>query len=306
MTDANEAFKKGEKALKTGVFKWSADYVEGAMYFHQAAKAYKALGIKDQARQAYLKFSHCSEKIDEFFGAAEGLAEAAFFEDDKQKSLQYLQQANNFFKIQGSANQGTNFLKKFAIKMTQSENEEHIRFGEEIFAMLFQEAFEEDNFIWNNDIIHEYVTILIKNKKYAEAIAAKKQLIKYLKSQGTIDHQIRRAYLEIVCIQIVAEDFYKIENTLNEFHETHQGNAYGQDEFTICSELNEAIQNNDFKQIEKICKKPVFSFIDLEVVKSLKRLAMNPPASMSGDYNQSQQQPGQKAPKEKILDSLML
>lgn len=60
------------------------------MYFQQAAKGYKALGLKNQAREAYLKFSFCSEKINEFFGAAEGLAEAAFFEDDKKKSYEYL------------------------------------------------------------------------------------------------------------------------------------------------------------------------------------------------------------------------
>ena len=42
--EADEAFKKGEKAIKTGVFKWSVDHNEGAMYFQQAAKLYKQLG----------------------------------------------------------------------------------------------------------------------------------------------------------------------------------------------------------------------------------------------------------------------
>ncbi len=31
--EADEAFKKGEKAIKTGLLKWSADHVEGAMYY---------------------------------------------------------------------------------------------------------------------------------------------------------------------------------------------------------------------------------------------------------------------------------
>lgn len=46
----------------------------------------------------------CSEKINELYGAAEGLAEAAFFETDKQKSFEYLKDAQGFYKIQGSAN----------------------------------------------------------------------------------------------------------------------------------------------------------------------------------------------------------
>ena len=40
--------------------------------------------------QAFLKYSFCSEKINEFYGAAEGLAEAAFFEKDKRKSFELL------------------------------------------------------------------------------------------------------------------------------------------------------------------------------------------------------------------------
>jgi len=32
--EADDALKKGDKAIKTGVFKWSADFNEGAMFFH--------------------------------------------------------------------------------------------------------------------------------------------------------------------------------------------------------------------------------------------------------------------------------
>lgn len=94
--------------------------------------------------------------------------------------------------------------------------------------MLFEEVFEDESqLIWNPDIVNEYVSILMKNEQYAKAIAAKKRFIKYLVSQGTLDHQMRRAYLEIVCIQIVAEDYYKIDQTLEEFHSNYGGNAYG-------------------------------------------------------------------------------
>lgn len=58
---------------------------------------------------------------------------------------------------------------------------------------------------------------------------------------------MRRAYLEIVCIQIIAEDYYKIENTLEEFNQNYGGNAYGNDEYILCSDLNDAMKNKDFK-----------------------------------------------------------
>ena len=42
--DAEKEMKSGNKAIKTGVFKWSADYTEGAMHFQKAGKLFKSLG----------------------------------------------------------------------------------------------------------------------------------------------------------------------------------------------------------------------------------------------------------------------
>lgn len=83
LDEAEKFYKKGEEAIKTGVFKWSPDYLLGCSNFEKAAKAFRDAGLKDKAVQAYLKYSLCSEKINEFYGAGEGLAEAAFCEKDK-------------------------------------------------------------------------------------------------------------------------------------------------------------------------------------------------------------------------------
>jgi hypothetical protein len=45
----------------------------------------------------------------------------------------------------------------------------------------------------------------------------------------------------------------------------------------LANGLKEAIQNRDYKAIETIAKKPLFSFLDVEIVKSMKKLALNPP-----------------------------
>jgi len=46
LSEAEKAFKKGESALKTGLFKWSADHLGASMFFEQAAKAFKEAGEK--------------------------------------------------------------------------------------------------------------------------------------------------------------------------------------------------------------------------------------------------------------------
>ncbi len=39
--EAEKVFKKGEKALKTGLFKWSANHLEASICFEKAGKPYK-------------------------------------------------------------------------------------------------------------------------------------------------------------------------------------------------------------------------------------------------------------------------
>ena len=85
--EANKAFKKGENALKTGLFKWSANHLEASIYFEKAGKLYKQLGEKQQAIDSFLRWSACCEQLNENYGSAEGLVEAASLEKDRQKSL---------------------------------------------------------------------------------------------------------------------------------------------------------------------------------------------------------------------------
>ncbi len=66
--------------------------------------------------------------------------------------------------------------------------------------MLFEEIFEGDNHMWNPEVVHEYVSLLMKMTQYARAVKAKKSFINFMKSSGQIDHQIRRAFVEIACI----------------------------------------------------------------------------------------------------------
>ena len=133
LEQADKEYKKGKQCIKTGLFKWNADYLEGTSHFERAAKAYKDLGDKQKAIQAYLKYSYCSEKQNEFYGAAEGLAEAAFLEPNKQLSKEYLLKAQNYYKIQGVSQKGQADLKKFAQKLLDNGGDEQVQLALEIY-----------------------------------------------------------------------------------------------------------------------------------------------------------------------------
>lgn len=45
----------------------------------------------------------------------------------------------------------------------------------------------------------------------------------------------------------------------------------------VASQLKDAISSKDFPKIVEIMKQPIFGFLEIEIVKLLKRFAMNPP-----------------------------
>ena len=93
LAEAEKAYKKGESALKTGLFKWSPDYLGASMHFDKASKGFKEAGERQKALKAFLKLSECSEKLNENWSVGESLVQAASLESDRTKSLQYLHKA---------------------------------------------------------------------------------------------------------------------------------------------------------------------------------------------------------------------
>ena len=76
------------------------------------------------------------------------------------------------------------------------------------------------------------------------------------------------------------EDIYRIEDSLNEFtNDCPGGNPYSQDEYVVASDLKDAMLAKNFEEMVKICRRPLFSYIEIEIVKLLKRFAANPPAA---------------------------
>ena len=118
---AKKAMKEGKECMRTGMFKWYADYVGGSMKFEQAAKLYKAMGDNEMATEAYVLYSQCSEKSNEMSGAAEGMTEAAYLSKDVTKSIEYLLLADNFYKIGGATDRGLTEMKRFANSLYEKD-----------------------------------------------------------------------------------------------------------------------------------------------------------------------------------------
>lgn len=101
------------------------------------------------------------------------------------------------------------------------------------------------------DLIDECQTILIGNQMFAEAEEQRHRFIAHLKKENEIDHQMRRAYLEIVVLNILADDKFKIKKTLDAFRE-NTPNCHKYDEYKISRNLKEAMLGDDTQTFNEI------------------------------------------------------
>ena len=76
------------------------------------------------------------------------------------------------------------------------------------------------------------------------------------------------------------EDYKRIDESLSRFNEDVGGAAYSSDEYKMAVSLKEAVEAKDVKQLGILLKKPLFSFLETEIVRSIKKFAMDPPSVM--------------------------
>lgn len=167
-------------------------------------------------------------------------------------------------------------MKKIAQDLLDKETPEADKEALKLYKNLFEMVFTNDNYLFNSDIIDTYYKLQLRYSLYADCISTKRRLIRHLKEEKTIDHQIRRHYLEIVILHVLSGELSKVDETMTQFTQDSP-NAYSQDEYSIASQVNEAVKAQDFAELTKICRQPIFSFLETELVKAIKKFAANPP-----------------------------
>ena len=60
------------------------------------------------------------------------------------------------------------------------------------------------------------MNLLVSNHKFHQAIEARKNFIDYLKKIKEVDHQLRRGYLEIILLWILAKEPFKVTDAVKD------------------------------------------------------------------------------------------
>ena len=103
---------------------------------------------------------------------------------------------------------------------------------------------------------------------------------------------------------MLLEDYYRLEDTLTEFTREVGGNPYAFDEYEICVGIKESIEKRDFEKLQAWSRKPLFGFIEVEIVKQFKAWVSNPPLEPLAMV-QAAAEDGGEAAKQKALDDLL-
>ena len=111
----------------------------------------------------------------------------------------------------------------------------------QLYKSLHKKVYEsEDNFIFNSDIVDHYMNMLCKYDMFHEAIEARNDFIKHLVKEGTVDHQMRRAYVEIMCLHILCNEKFKIQSVIERMIQTDPS-SMGKDEYNIGENMMAAV-----------------------------------------------------------------
>ena len=100
----------------------------------------------------------------------------------------------------------------------------------------------------SSDMVYDYPTVLMKCDRVHDTIAARERYIDYQIEIKEVDHTVNRAYLEIVCLHMIANEHFKIPDVLERFM-MNVRNAHSSDEYRIADSIGQSIKEENWTAI---------------------------------------------------------
>lgn len=266
--------KAGEGSLKTGLFKWKPNYLEALPKFMEASGMFENAGDFANALKCYERLALCCEKQDDLAGAADAYDRMGTIcmrqKKDVRTALGLFKKAGSLYKIQNNNLKAQEIMKKFAGYCFETNQEE---LGAEIYKEIIEELFDDQDYGTGAEVIPIYRNYLIRKEKYAEAISVYEKHIKYIKSIKKYPYIAERCWLSIVCIYIVMGEHFIADEKMSSFS-ADVASVRNSEEYSAALNLIDAIQKSDSVLFAKVLKRPIFTQIEIELLKKLKKCKM--------------------------------
>lgn len=260
--EAVQFLSEGDKATRKGWFKKPEWDVAGQNY-EKAASCFKAARSYDQAIQAYQKASDALFKSDSLYMAAKTMESAANLAAQQlkqpERASEMYKKASDLYQAHMTPDRAGEMLEKAARALEPVSVDGAIDYY--VAACNLFES--EDRGRFAVDTFKKTIAIMIKNKRYAEAVDIMHRLSKiYL----GINHQqgLNKTYLSIIITLLALEDEVEAKKQFQLFCQ----NAFIQsEESAISSSLLDAFEQGDQDLLDQVVRRPIVTYLDNDVAK---------------------------------------
>jgi len=260
--------KEAEKHLKTGFFKWSADFDSAADKYQKAAVCFKVARAYDRAQDAFIKTAECHEKNGQLFHAGKALTEAVGISCEAKKfkeAMELMEKACQLYREYGSPDTACINLVSTAKKIEFAEPMEAMKLYEKAADIAEEDEKLREAVKHLNDVSR----LLAKCKQYSEAVSIMKRQIdiyEKVENYGSLFNIV----LCIVLVNLTEKDVIAAENM---YHKGFDYPGFGNSDAAEAIEvILEAYKNGDKNALKTMTSKSIITCQDIEYARLGKML----------------------------------
>nr|XP_046910798.1 gamma-soluble NSF attachment protein-like [Dermatophagoides farinae] len=280
--EANDCYSRAEKALKTGLMKWTPDYEIAANEYSNAAKIFRQVRIPEKAIEANLKAANCYEKSRSYFSAAKCYEQAGAISKEMKewdKMIGYYEKCCMYYREHGVPDTAALTFNKIAGVLETIKPEK----SAEWYGRCYDITMNEDRYLQAAEYANKAVRMYLKLKNYDEAIRLSDKAFEAYITGGE-ERSAGRQTVTTVIIQLARDDSVAAQKAYmaNKTY-IHQDERYTLDQ------LFQGFDQFDNTTINQALKSPFLSSMDNEIVKIVRDLLLKyQPKTDTGDqYNPS-------------------
>lgn len=266
LEEAQKLIADGEKYLKTGLFKWRADYDSAAPCFHKAAQTHKNLKKLEKARELFLLAADCHYRNQARFHAAKSYEEAGLVSRDLNKMddfCAHFDHASDLYMEEGTPDTAAmcliragktleqkNGLEKWALTMFEKA------------ADIYKREAEEGRTRTAAEVVGRISRLLVKMGEFERAVTS---IEEERKLYGQCEGGDHGASGRLVCCQTLIylqmHDQVRAEKCVTDACAAIEG--FGQSEgHHALRELIHAYESRDQAQFSAVVRQPLFRHMD--------------------------------------------
>uniref|UniRef100_A0A4X2JMH3 Gamma-soluble NSF attachment protein n=1 Tax=Vombatus ursinus TaxID=29139 RepID=A0A4X2JMH3_VOMUR len=246
---------KAAKHLQTGFLKWKPDYDKAALEYARAALAFNRAKQLDQAADAFLKEAEVHEKTQAPFYAAKAYEQAGLLLRESKKlaeAARVIKQAVTLYLESGNADIAAATLRRFSQILESHLPHQVVR--------LYQGAL---------DLTGRASKMLVRSQCYGEAaISLNKEKYLYQEVEGFPTFYKRTVAQSLA--HLLNNDFIAAWKCVQESCDTT--GFKGSQEYIALVQLLNCYDSLDQDGVDKICTSPVFTHLDNDYSKMVKKL----------------------------------